>query len=265
MTGSMLDAITPVILTYNEEVNIGRTLSGLQWAHDIVVVDSGSTDSTLDILRGDRRVRLYTRPFESHHSQWAFATSETDIKTPWILRLDADYLVTPELVAEMAGLAPEGSENAFRIGFAYAIYSKRLVGSLYPPNTVLLRRGKFSIRDAGHTESWHVEGPVGELKSVIVHDDWKPMSAFIAAQTKYMARELNAPPRADRRFRDWLRRYPPLMPIAVFVYCLFGKGLIFSGREGLLYTWQRTLAEAIYSLLYLEKVCRKSTSNSSSQ
>jgi glycosyltransferase involved in cell wall biosynthesis len=243
MTGSMLDAVTPIILTYNEEVNIGRTLSGLLWAHDIVVVDSGSTDSTLDILRGDRRVRLYTRPFESHHNQWTFATSQT----------------------EMIGLNPEGSENAFRIGFDYAIFSKRLLGSLYPPNTVLLRRGKFSIRDAGHTESWHVEGPVGELRSVIVHDDWKPMSAFIAAQAKYMARELNAPPRADRRFRDWLRRHPPLMPIAVFVYCLFGKGLIFSGREGLLYTWQRTLAEAIYSLLYLEKVCRKSTSNGSSQ
>lgn len=257
MTESMLNAITPVILTYNEAVNIGRTLGSLQWASEIIVVDCGSTDSTLEILRADPRVRLYTREFDSHHNQWTFATGATDIKTPWIFRLDADYQLSPELVDEISRLNPRGPENAFRIHFDYAIFSKKLVGSLYPPNTVLLRRGKFSIQDAGHTESWQVEDPVGELRTKIVHDDWKPMSAWLGAQARYMARELNAPARTDRGLRDWLRSHPPLMPIAVFFYCLFGKGLIFSGREGLLYTVQRTLAEAIYSLLYLEKEFHK--------
>jgi glycosyltransferase involved in cell wall biosynthesis len=257
MTESMLNAITPVILTYNEAVNIGRTLGSLQWASEIIVVDSDSTDSTLEILRANPRVRLYSRKFDSHHNQWAFATGATDIKTPWIFRLDADYQLSPELVDEISRLDPGGAENAFRVHFDYAIFSKKLVASLYPPNTVLLRRGKFSIGDAGHTESWLVEGPIGELKATIVHDDWKPMSAWLWAQARYMARELNAPARTDRGLRDWLRTHPPLMPIAVFFYCFLARGLIFSGRQGLLYTLQRTIAEAIYSLLYLERACRK--------
>lgn len=253
----MLRAITPVILTYNEAPNIGRTLANLDWADDIVVVDSGSTDATVDILRANPKVRIYDRKFDSHHNQWTFATLETGIKTPWILRLDADYQVPQSLVNEIALLDPDGPQIAYRIGFDYAISSKKLTGSLYPSNTVLLRQGAFLIRDAGHTESWDVEGPVGQLESKIVHDDWKPMSVFVESQIRYMSRELNAPPRSDRRLRDWLRHHPPLMPIVVFFYCLFGKGLIFSGRAGILYTLQRTIAEAIFAILYLEKRCQK--------
>ena len=55
----------------------------------------------------------------------------------------------------------------------------------------------------------------------------------------------------------WLRFRPPLMPIATFLYCLFGKGLILNGRAGIFYTLQRTVAEAILSLLVLERKLRR--------
>ena len=90
-TATMLDAITPVLLTYNEAPNIARTLQHLSWARDIVVVDSGSTDGTLDILANMPRVRVFSRPFDTHHAQWRFATEETDIATAWLLRLDAGW------------------------------------------------------------------------------------------------------------------------------------------------------------------------------
>lgn len=249
----MLRAITPVILTYNEERNIVRTLSALDWADDIVVVDSSSTDGTLAILKANPRVRVYTRAFDSHHGQWRYAMEETGIATPWVLRLDADYYLPAALIDEIAGLDAQGKDNAFRIGFDYAIYSQKLVSSLYPPNTILLRRGTFSIIDAGHTEAWKVEGPVGDLRAKAVHDDWKPVSDWVVAQKNYMTRELNAAKRSDRGVRDWLREHPPLMPLAVFFYCLFAKGLILDGRKGIFYTLQRTVAEAIYALLYLER------------
>jgi hypothetical protein len=156
------------------------------------------------------------------------------------------------LIEEMARLDPGTSENAYRIGFDYAVYGRILAASLYPANTILLRRGFFAVHDAGHTESWEVAGPVGNLKARIVHDDWKAMSRWVSAQANYMARELHAKKHPGRSLRDWLRGHPPLMPIAVFFYCLFAKGLIFSGRSGILYTLQRTVAEAIYALLYLE-------------
>src|SRR5262249_25033652 len=113
----MLDQITPVLLTYNEAANIGRTLSRLIWAKDIVVVDSGSTDATIDILGTFPQVRVFSRPFDTHCNQWCYAVHETAIATPWILRLDADYQVTEALTEELAHLDPNDSVSAYRIAF----------------------------------------------------------------------------------------------------------------------------------------------------
>lgn len=65
----MLDQITPVLLAYNEEQNIARTLSHLTWAKDVVVVDSGSTDGTLERLERFSNVRVFSRRFDTHAAQ----------------------------------------------------------------------------------------------------------------------------------------------------------------------------------------------------
>jgi glycosyltransferase involved in cell wall biosynthesis len=156
----MLDHITPVMLTYNEEQNISLTLSRLAWAKDIVVVDSGSTDGTLAALSKFENVRVFKRSFDTHAHQWRYATEETQITTDWILRLDADYQVSDALVAELSRLAADAPVSAYRVEFDYAVFSHKLRSSLYPSNTILLRRGRFSVRDKGHTETWDVHGPV---------------------------------------------------------------------------------------------------------
>lgn len=250
----MLAHITPVVLTYNELPNIARTLSHLGWAKDVVVVDSGSTDGTLEELARWANVRVFSRPFDTHADQWRYAVTETAIRTPWILRLDADYQLTDELVEELRSLNPQAEISAYAIAFDYAIHSRKLRASLYPPNTLLLRRGRFDVRDNGHTESWVVDGPVQFLRGRVIHDDWKSTRSWINAQTRYMSRELTKLSSGDgRRLRDRLRLIPPIMPIAIFFYCLFGKGLIFDGRAGLFYALQRLTAEAVLSLMVLEK------------
>jgi glycosyltransferase involved in cell wall biosynthesis len=108
----MLDQITPVLLTYNEEQNIRRTLSHLAWAKDIVVVDSGSTDGTLAALAHFPNVRVFNRRFDTHGKQWRYATEETNIGTDWLLRLDADYQVSDALIAELARLDPDAAVSA---------------------------------------------------------------------------------------------------------------------------------------------------------
>jgi len=252
----MLNDITPVLLTYNEAPNIVRTLSRLGWARDIVVVDSGSTDDTLSILAKWPNVRVVFRPFDSHASQWRYAVTETGIGTPWILRLDADYQLTDELIEELRGLDPEAEVSAYSIAFDYAIFSCKLRSSLYPPNTILLRQGRFSVLDNGHTESWIVQGLVRTLHGRIVHDDWKPIQDWVAAQNHYMTRELAKVSSGAGGVRAQLRLMPPLMPFGAFFYCLFGKGLILDGRRGLFYALQRMVAEAILSLMVLEKFLR---------
>jgi glycosyltransferase involved in cell wall biosynthesis len=116
----MLDHITPVLLTYNEEQNITRTLSRLAWARDIVVVDSGSTDGTLAALAHFPNVRVFNRRFDTHGKQWRYATEATNIATDWLLRLDADYQMSDALIAELGRLDPKAAVSAYRVRFDYA-------------------------------------------------------------------------------------------------------------------------------------------------
>jgi glycosyltransferase involved in cell wall biosynthesis len=260
----MLNQITPVLLTYNEQDNIGRTLDQLRWAKDIVVVDSGSTDETLAILAANPTVRVFNRRFDTHATQWRYAIDATQIGTNWILRLDADYSVSDALIAELAHLDPDAPLSAYRIEFDYAIFSRKLLSSLYPSNTILFRRDRISVWDSGHTERWSVNGPVATLRSRVVHDDWKPTGQWLIGQGRYMQREFDRLSVPETGIRRWMRLRPPLMPIAVFLYCLFGKGLIFNGRSGIFYALQRMVAEAVLSLLVLEAELRHDAAYSSS-
>src|SRR2546430_16708663 len=97
----MLDQITPIILTYNEAPNIGRTLEQLGWARDIVVVDSFSDDETLEIVSSLPQARVFQRKFDSFAGQCNFGLTETGINSEWVLSLDADYVLTPELIEEI--------------------------------------------------------------------------------------------------------------------------------------------------------------------
>lgn len=249
---TLLSRITPVMLTMNEEANLERTLSRLQWARDIVVVDSGSTDRTLDILDKDPRVRVFQRVFDTHAGQWRFATCDTAIDTEWILRLDADYRLTDELIAELESIEPDDSVAAYRIAFKYAIFSRDLRSSLYPPNWILMRRGRFEVFDRGHTEAWRINGKIADLNGKVVHDDWKSMSYWVNSQSRYMARELAAMP-VSGGLKHQLRRLPPAMPLVAFCYAYFLKGLFLDGRAGLYYALQRATAEMILALMVLEE------------
>jgi hypothetical protein len=205
-------------------------------------------------------VRVFTRPFDSHAGQWSFAVFETGISTNWILRLDADYQLSNEIIEEFRQINLDNRIHGYRIRFKYSIFGVPLRTSLYPPNTILLKRGFFSVSQRGHTESWFVRGEVANLRGVIVHDDWKSTSHFVLSQSRYMIREHEALGAEGGGLKAWLRRHPPLMPAATIVYVLFLKGLILNGRAGVYYALQRLLAELILSLMILEQHVRSSKS-----
>jgi len=259
----MLEQITPLILTYNEAPNVGRTLERLSWARDIVVVDSFSNDETVEIASLFSQVRVFQRAFDCHRNQWEFGLRETGISTPWVLALDADYVVTSEALAELKNLEPDADTSGYSAKFTYCINGKTLHSGIYPPTTVLYRRRAAGYVQDGHTQRVVVDGRVEELRSPLLHDDRKPLSRWLRSQVRYAeleAQKLMTTEREALNLIDRLRLWLVVVPPAALFYCLFLRGGVFDGWPGLYYASQRTLAELMLSLYLLESRCTFSAS-----
>lgn len=242
--------ITPLILTYNEAPNIARALESVSWAKDVVVVDSFSDDNTIEIATSFQQVRVFQRAFDSHRNQWQFGLKETGITTPWVLALDADYVLSDELINELENLQPNPSTAGFRASFIYCINGKKLRSGIYPPVTVLYRRESASYIQDGHTQRVALEGPIENLRAPIFHDDRKSLKTWFSSQSRYTeleAQKLRSADFSQLNFPDRLRRWRVVMPPAMFVYCLIVRRGIFDGRAGFYYAFQRAMAELMLS------------------
>lgn len=242
----MLDRITPLILTRDEEPNIERTLRQLTWAHEVLVVDSFSTDATVDIARRLPNVRVLQRAFDTHAQQWNYGLAQ--VRTSWVLALDADHIVTDAAVRELAALAPPRDTHAYIAPFVYAVRGKRLRASLYPPRIVLFEREHGTFWQDGHTQRIRTDGVVATLQSPFIHDDRKSFRRFIQRQRGYMraeAAKLRAQP--ARTLPERIRKLIVVAPFAVLVHTLFVKRLILDGWPGLVYAFERFVAEVMLS------------------
>lgn len=253
---SFLDRVDVLMLTYNEAPNIGRTLRALREFAEIVVLDSGSTDQTADIVAGFPNTRLVTRPFDNHASQWTYGLTECGLGRPWVLALDADYTVPAAGLEEISRLAPPDSVAGYRASFRYCICGRPLSGALYTPVVVLYRRERARYVQTGHTQRVIVHGEIAELKTRIDHDDRKPLSHWLTSQQRYAkleAEHLVSTPRNGLRLTDKMRLTSWVGPPLVFFYTLLWKRCILDGWPGWFYVLQRTLAETMIALEVLER------------
>ena len=240
----MLDKITPIILTFNEQANLHRTLAALEWATEVIVIDSFSTDATLDICAQYDNVKVIQHVFSSHSEQSNFALTQV-LNTPWVLSMDADYIVTKALKDELSTLDETNNVNAYQISFHYLIRGKRLKGSLYPARTCLYQKESAHYIQDGHTQRVIIEGNIGKLNSVLLHDDRKPYSRWFNSQRNYAKKEaekMASTPWQELTLADRVR-YFGLAPFIVLPYTLLVKGLIVNGVSGIEYALQRCIAE----------------------
>lgn len=252
---SFLDRVDVLILAWNEEANLNRILDALHRFPRVLVLDSGSTDATLEIAGRYANVRVCSRPFDTHAAQWNHGLRGCGLSSEWVVALDADYLLTESLIDEIAALQPPDSVGGHRVRFRYCVDGIPLTGSLYPPVTFLYRReAAFYVQD-GHTQRVTIEGELRQLEGRALHDDRKPLSHWLAAQDRYARLEcalLRSTPWTRLGWGDRLRRLMLVTPWLVPMYCLtVGRGFM-DGRRGLYYAVQRGIAESILSARLLQ-------------
>ncbi len=248
------DDITPLVLTFNEEPNLRRCLGRLSWAQRVVVLDSGSPDGTAAIAAEFANVEFLTRLFDDHTRQWNHGLDQT--RTPWVLALDADYVLGPGFEKELSALPEDADCDAFFASFRYLIFGRPLRACLYPPRAVLFRRDRCRYVQDGHTQLLHVTGATKRLETKIDHDDRKPLSRWLASQDKYAVLEaaklMALVGSSPIRLQDQVRRWIVVAPWLTLLYTLLVRGSLLDGWPGIFYAFQRSLAELVLSLRLLE-------------
>jgi len=245
-----IDDLSAVILTYNEEENIERVLLKLKWLKKVYVVDSYSTDKTHELCLNHSNVTYLTRKFDNHASQWNYGLEF--VTTPWVLTLDADYVLDDDWEEEWRKL--DAQHQGYLVSFRYIINDRPLSSALYPSKVVLFQKEHGTFIQDGHTQRLLLKGTVGRFPAKISHDDRKKLVRWLSNQVKYADLESDKILSNTQLTKiDKIRKTAWLMPILIVPYCLIIIGLLFDGKRGWIYTLQRLVAETLISLMILEK------------
>lgn len=178
--------LSVVIITKNEEKIISRCLESVSWADEIIVVDSGSSDNTVEICR-KYNAKVFYKKWAGYSKQKNFAISKA--KGDWILSIDADEIVSDKLREEIKNIlnADDVLYNGYEIRFKNYYYGKFLrFGGLYPDYHLrLFRKGKGKFNKNKIHEGVQLKGESKKLKGEILHFTSRLISDHIENINKY--------------------------------------------------------------------------------
>jgi len=225
------------MIAMNEEANLPRTLESVRWADEIIVVDSGSKDRTLEIAQSFGAKTTY-HAFGGHGEQKNVAL---DLCTSdWILLLDGDEVLTPELQEEIRQvLSGEPGFVAYWIPRLNLIFGRWIRhGGFYPDRKLrLFRRGSARLSEGvGPHSTPQFEGPKGRLKHDMLHYAYPDLNTYLEHMNRYsseIAKLLYKKGRVSKSLFAFLWN-TVANPAATFVYNYFFRLGFLDGREGLL-------------------------------
>lgn len=189
--------LSVTIITFNEEDNIKRCLDSIkEVANEIIVIDSGSTDKTVEIAK-KYGAKVYERKFDNYSNQKNYAAEKTT--GDWILSLDADEEINSELAEEIKKAIKTTNYSAYSIPRKNIILGKWIKYTRWQPefdrHVWLWRKGRGKWLGEVH-EELAVDGEVGRLKNAKVHYQYKKVSDFMDMMNRYS--ELDAGQRVKK-------------------------------------------------------------------
>jgi glycosyltransferase involved in cell wall biosynthesis len=258
-----------MIFTLNEEIHLPSCLDALRWADDVIVIDSFSSDATETIARA-HGARFFQHAFTGFGAQRNWALDNTTPRHDWILVLDADERVTPELADEITlvvASAPSGV-GAYRVKRRFYMWGRWLrYSSLYPNWVVrLIHRDRVRYEDRGHAETQTVDGEVRELIHDLIDENLRSIDEWFARQNRYARKEaeyeldqeradsmarhgwtdlLSREPLARRAALKRLSRRMPFRPFAYFFYSYVIRRGFLDGRDGLVFSRMKALYQGM--------------------
>jgi glycosyltransferase involved in cell wall biosynthesis len=244
------------LLAKNEAANIERCLASLAPLDaDVVVLDSGSTDGTQDIVaRFDATLESYS--YSNHcnaYNELAMRHQGDEV----LVVLDADMQMHAGVLSAIVdsfGADPQLDAVLAPVDM-YWVGQRLAHGSLYPPKPVAFRGGREHFERVGHGEQLRSGSRTRCIDPAIVHDDRRPHEVELAKQWRY-AKALAAQADTGRMtWRDRVRYRTPLMILAAPAVSYLIKGGFRAGRIGVVYALDRVIAEALaYRASQLERM-----------
>lgn len=249
-------SISILVLTLNEETNIQHCLRTLTWSDDIVVLDSFSTDATVELARHEG-ARVVQRKFDNWSAHQNWAVSNIEFKHPWVLYMDADERCTADLRAEAQRVVlPQSAASAYRIRRKDYFMGRWLKhAQLYPTWLVRLFRPERIRYERLVNPVAVVDGPTGELEAHIDHYPFSHgVAHWIARHNRYsdmeaiealkardavafeMRQLVSSDPNTRRRALKEVFFRLPARPVVKFLYYYGWRRGFLDGAAGFTYS-----------------------------
>ncbi len=275
--------ISVLILTLNEEQNLPVCLSSLTWCDDVVILDSYSNDKTEELVR-EAGARFVQRPFDNYAAQRNFGLNDIEYKHDWLLMVDADETVPPELVMEMQQQLRQNDSNTtiYRMRRKDHFLGKWIKHSSGYPTWFgrLIKIGSVQV-EREINEEYITDGKVGYLQEHLYHYPFnKGIASWIEKHNRYstmeaglaMNGELVSPAFADFFSRDPTDRRRavkslvyrmPGRPLAMFFALYIIKRGFLDGSAGFTFSVLRAYYEFMINCKVRELKAKKNNSRTS--
>jgi glycosyltransferase involved in cell wall biosynthesis len=228
-----MQKLSVVIITHNEEENIPRCIHSIKdWADEILVVDSFSADSTVEICNSSG-CKVISHQFEGYGQQKQFGVEQAS--NNWILSLDADEVVTDELKQEIRTLMQKEAipHGGYQIPFSL-FYMGRILRHTGTNNLRLFDRTRGRFRFVNVHESVDVNGPVGTLKGKVIHYSYRDLVHHLQKINTYTTQAAEGYTARGRRFsKVWVAFK---FPVSFFIFYILKLGIL-EGYPGFLWSF----------------------------